>query len=82
MTRGTDFYCRLDGCDIWDLKDQFEPVLMFICLPHNPKPVLSERLLAQIRRTMLGTKMQEIPEVQRRDLLCKLLLRSWELLSM
>ena len=83
MTRGTDFYCRIVGDDVWDLTEQYEPALIFICLPlasRDPQLGQREKLLGEIRRIMLGAEMQEVPEVQRRNLLCKLLVRSWELL--
>ena len=85
MTRGSDFYCRLDGDDIWDLKIDFEPVLMFVCLPvitHNPKLDLRERLLGKMRRHMLEEGLQSVPEVQRRNILCKLLIQARELLTL
>ena len=85
MTRGSDFYCRLDGDDIWDLKIHFEPVLMFVCLPvitHNPKLDLRERLLGKMRRHMLEEGLQSVPEVQQRNILCKLLIQARELLTL
>ena len=82
LTRGTDFYCRLMGDDIWNIDTFFEPVLMFVCLPlisHDPKLALRERILGEMHRVMLGERMQEVPEVQRRNLLCKLLIQAREL---
>jgi hypothetical protein len=34
LGRGTDGYFKLDCPFVWDLKNQFEPVLIYVCLPY------------------------------------------------
>jgi hypothetical protein len=44
LTRACDGYIKIDDPAVWDLDSQFEPLLVFFCLPfcsHDPK--LSER---------------------------------------
>jgi hypothetical protein len=79
MTRGSDFYFKMDWEGVWPLSEQFEPLLIFVCLPylsHSPKLEEKEKLLEEFRRLMLRERLPEIPEVQRRDLLRKLLKRA------
>jgi hypothetical protein len=79
MTRGSDFYFKMDWEGVWPLSEQFEPLLIFVCLPylsHSPKLEEREKLLEEFRRLMLRERLPEIPEVQRRDLLRKLLKRA------
>jgi hypothetical protein len=79
MTRGSDFYFKMDWEGVWPLSEQFEPLLIFACLPylsHSPKLEEKEKLLEEFRRLMLRERLPEIPEVQRRDLLRKLLKRA------
>ena len=76
MTRGTDFYFRLDSDKVWPLKEHFEPLLIFVCLPYSSSaPRLAEKnlLLEELRGALLRSKLPEIPEVQRWNFLRKLL---------
>jgi hypothetical protein len=44
LGRASDVYFRLDVSSFWDLADQFEPLLMCLCLPFLPhRPRFSER---------------------------------------
>jgi hypothetical protein len=84
MTRGTDFYFRLDSDKVWPLKEHFEPLLIFVCLPYSSSaPRLSEKnlLLEELRGALLRSKLPEIPEVQRWNFLRKLLRRARALCS-
>ena len=79
MTRGSDFYFKIDWPDIWPLKSQFEPLLIFVCLPYrsaNPRLEERERLLETFRRSLLVDEVREISAGGRRDLLRKLLQRA------
>jgi hypothetical protein len=33
LTQGTDGYARLDDKEVWDISSQYEPLLIFFCLP-------------------------------------------------
>jgi hypothetical protein len=44
LTRGTDFYFCVDSEQVWPLKEHFEPLLIYVCLPYCPSsPRLSEK---------------------------------------
>jgi hypothetical protein len=76
MSRGTDFYFKVDWDDIWSLKDQFEPVLIFVCLPylsHRPNFNRINSLLDRFRGAVLQENMSVLSTRKRRDILCKLL---------
>jgi hypothetical protein len=76
MTRGTDFYFKLDWEGVWPLSEQHEPLLIFVCLPfasHSPQHEQRGKLLEEFRGVMLRKELQEVPEVQRNDFLRKLL---------
>jgi hypothetical protein len=34
LTRGTDAYFKLDWEEVWPLSEQYEPLLIFVCLPY------------------------------------------------
>jgi hypothetical protein len=79
MTRGSDFYFRVDWPEVWPLKGYFEPLLIFVCLPfRSSSPRLPERdaLLEEFRRDLLGDGVREVSPGRRRHLLCKLLKRA------
>jgi hypothetical protein len=85
LTRGTDFYFRLDSDKVWPLKKHFEPLLNFVCLPYSSSsPRLPEKdiLLEELRGTMLQNELPEVPQVQRWNMLRKLLRRARSLCSM
>jgi hypothetical protein len=76
LTRGTDGYARLDDSEVWDISSQFEPLLIYFCLPfHSEKPKLKERrdLLVQIQRIVLEQRLPAVHSSRRRHLLRKLL---------
>jgi hypothetical protein len=71
LTQGTDLYFKMDWNGVWPLSEQFEPLLIFVCLPYeSPSPGHEKRdkLLEVLR-----DNLQEVPEVQRRDFLRKFL---------
>jgi hypothetical protein len=50
MTRGTDFYFKMDWEGVWPLSEQYEPLLIFVCLPfesHSPGHEKREQLLEE-----------------------------------
>jgi hypothetical protein len=79
LTRGTDFYLKVDWSDVWPLDEMFEPLLIFVCVPYRTDdPKLEERaqLLEDFRGELLRDNVRSIPAVQRRHLLRKFLLRA------
>jgi hypothetical protein len=86
MTRGTDFYFKMDWDGVWSLTRQYKPLLIFVCLPyasHSPHHERKALLLAEFRRFMLRDELQEVvPEVQRWNFLRKLLKHAWTLQGM
>jgi hypothetical protein len=85
LTRGTDLYFKLDWEGVWPLSEQYEPLLIFVCLPyesHSPGLEKRSKLLEEFRRFMLREELQAVPEVQRRDFLRKFLVRARALQSM
>ena len=85
LTRGTDLYFKLDWDGVWPLSEQYEPLLIFVCLPyksHSPGFAKRDQLLEEFRRFMLREELQAVPEVQRRDFLRKFLVRARALQTM
>jgi hypothetical protein len=84
MGRQADFYFKIQNSDIWG-KAQFEPLLIFVCLPIRPdRPEFKkrEKLLEEFRREMLGPKVWEASSKRGRGILRKLLERARGLCSM
>jgi hypothetical protein len=78
MTRGSDFYFKVDWDEIWPLKSRFEPLLIFVCLPYRsatPRLEAWDKLLETLRGSLLGNGVREISVCGRRDLFCELLQR-------
>jgi hypothetical protein len=76
MSRGTDFYFKVDWADIWPLKEHFEPVLIFVCLPylsHRPDFNGINSLLDRFRGAVLQENMSALSTRKRGDILRKLL---------
>jgi hypothetical protein len=52
LGRGTDGYFKIGSCkDVWEISAQFEPLLIFVCLPyvsHIPRLEEREKLLAEL----------------------------------
>jgi hypothetical protein len=45
LSRGTDFYLKIDWDNLWPLATHHEPVLMFVCLPYiSHRPNLAESM--------------------------------------
>jgi hypothetical protein len=79
LTRGTDVYFKLDWDEVWPLSEQYEPLLIFVCLPYVSHSLNLEsrtKLLEEFRRFMLRDELSQVAEVQRRDFLRKFLQRA------
>jgi hypothetical protein len=75
LSRGTDFYFKIDWEDIWPLREHYEPVLIFVCLPylsHRPDFNGINSLLDRFRGAVLQENMSSISTCKRRDILRKL----------
>ena len=84
MTRTTDFYFKLDASPLWHVDEQFEPVLIFVCLPliiHRPNFDIRKKLLAELERLLLGPRVLEAGETWFRSRLRQLFGNSRELLE-
>eukprot|EP00978_Attheya_sp_CCMP212_P011755 scaffold29206_cov30-Attheya_sp.AAC.3 len=85
MSRGTDFYFKMDWSDIWPLKDHFEPVLIFVCLPyssHRPNFTGVNKLLDKFRGSLLQDELSALSQSKRRDILRKLFIETRALCPM
>jgi hypothetical protein len=79
MTRGSNFYFRVDWPEVWPLKSHFKLLLIFVCLPYcSSSPRLPERdaLLEAFWQDLLGDGVREVSPGRQRHLLCKLLERA------
>jgi hypothetical protein len=76
MTRECDCYFRIPaGCTLWG-KTQFEPVLIFVCLPfavHRPNFPAKHRLLEDFRGAMLQEDLWTASDVRGGSFLRKFL---------
>jgi hypothetical protein len=83
LGRGTDGYFKIKDCpDTWDLSVQFEPILIFVCMPYvspNPRLVKRKQLLDEFQGSLPGKDMPEISAGRRGNLLRKLLESAREL---
>ena len=79
LLKATDFSCRLALPSLWNLEEQFEPLLIFVCLPflpHRPDFEQRESHRQGLHRILQPEELsQEDPEIQG-DLLRQLLLRA------
>jgi hypothetical protein len=78
LGRGCDGYLfRIKNCpDTWDITVQFEPLLIFVCLPFvssNPRLDDREQLLGKLQGSLPGKKMPEISGRKRGRILRKFL---------
>jgi hypothetical protein len=77
LGRGTDGYFKIGNCsDVWEISAQFEPLLIFVCLPyvsHSPRLEEREKLLAELRGALPKKGMPEISPGERGRVLRKLL---------
>ena len=84
LLKATDFYCRLDCDALWDLKDQYEPLLMFVSLPFLPdRPNFEGKrdILERLRGLLLSEGVSQAHTAGHRDLLRKLLVEARTLCS-
>jgi hypothetical protein len=75
LGRGTDFYFKVDWSDIWPLKEHYEPVLIFVCLPyrsHRPDFNRINSLLDRFRGSVLQDNMSSLSTIKRGNILRKL----------
>jgi hypothetical protein len=83
LGRGTDGYFKIKDCpDTWDLSVQFEPILIFVCMPYvssNPRLVKRKQLFDEFQGALPGKDMPEISAGRRGNLLRKLLESAWEI---
>ena len=85
MTRGSDFYFKVDWSDVWGLEDQFEPLLIFVYLPYKScSPNFGKRnsLLEEFHRNLLSDGVPKESPMRRRNILRKLLLQARALCPM
>ena len=79
LNHGTDRCSKLDDDEVWDLNDQFEPLLIYFCLPfcsENPRRGERSDLLAPIQQVLFKPDVQMLCSGQRRDILRLLLLQA------
>ena len=85
LTRGTECYLKLDWAEVWDIETQFEPLLMFVCLPyrsHSPKIEAQAKLLDGFRGDLLGAAMRETSDRRKRHILRKFLFQARSLCAL
>ena len=80
LTRECDFYFKIPAgsCSLWE-KTQYEPVLIFVCLPFTvarPNFAIRQRLLEDFHRSLLKEGLWQGTGKRGGDLLCKLLVRA------
>ena len=62
LGRATDFYFKLSEGPLWDNKEMFEPVLVFVSLPiisHLPRFGKRRKLLEELETLLLGPRVRE-----------------------
>ena len=82
LGKASDFYFRLMDEDTWDLEKQYEPLLIYCCLPFLPhRPLLQERESLGLRflGIMSVDSMQTESDTNYRSILCKLFGQAWSL---
>ena len=85
MTRGSDFYFKLDWTDCWDESEHHEPLLCFVFLPFLlSEPHLKRRrnLLADMERLLSKANLSQVGNATKWHILRQLLLRAWGLCPM
>ncbi len=76
LLKATDCYCRIDSGSLWNMEVQFEPLLIFFCLPFLPhSPEFEKRAsdCAGLHRILLEEGVPEADSPVSRDLLRQLL---------
>jgi hypothetical protein len=79
LTRGTDGYIKIDDPSVWNLDSQFEPLLVFFCLPYNSyNPKLDERreVVDRLQRLVQKPDVPALPSSTRGGFLRKLLIEA------
>jgi hypothetical protein len=85
LTRATNGYIKVKDPAVWNLVSQFEPLLIFFCLPYNSyNPKLGKRreVVDRLQRLVQIPDMQLIPGSSQGDCLRKLLIEVWGLCPM
>jgi hypothetical protein len=75
LTRGSDFYFRVEWEDVWPIKEHFEPLLIFVCFPYqsaSPRSHRKARLLDKFRGSLLQEDVSALSGIHRRHLLREL----------
>jgi hypothetical protein len=82
LGQGTDGYFKMDCPFLWNLKTNFEPSLIYVCLPYRScRPMLRERtqLSDQFQGALPKANMPPLPPSRGRALLRQILLSAREL---
>ena len=85
MGKAADCYFKLAEGGVWDLNQEYEPLLIFCCfpfLPHRPSLEERQRLGRRVLWTMSAERMQEEPDADHRPLLRQLFCQAWSLRSL
>ena len=85
LARATDFNITFDNDTIWPLSSQFEPLLIFLCLPfhsHRPNFGARKKLLGELDSLLQARRLQQAHQEWFRHRLRQLLGRAWELREM
>lgn len=81
LSRATDGNWTLHVNHLWNLKDCFEPLLLFVALPYRlDSPQFGKRhaLLEELDRVLSGQDLLEKAAVERWNFLWEFLSRSWD----
>jgi hypothetical protein len=85
LLKSIDCYSRILSPPLWDMKSQFEPLLMFVAFPFTPdRPRLAERksLYQRFDGILREDPVQQIHTGPKRDLLRKLFVQAGSLRSL
>jgi hypothetical protein len=79
LTRGTDGYMKLHDSSVWNLDSQFEPLLVFFCLPfcsYDPKIGERKAIMDRLQRLVPKDNVSPIPGAARGNFLHQLLVEA------
>ena len=82
LGKASDCYFKLNNESTWELSSQFEPLLMYVCLPYLPhRPLLAEReeLSRKLLWCMRPDDVSQVLDPVHRGVLCQLLHQAWKL---
>ena len=85
LGKASDCYMKLALEEIWPLATQFEPLLMFVCLPylpHAPRFVERQSICRRLHRSLREGDVQEVDYALQRAVLRKLFSEAWALSSL